>query len=121
MSTHLNRITRTTADLIAELEGESENFDAVGIAVGFEQNAMFIFADDTDRIEKLNAALGQGGQAIGLIGIRQLGKRFAVLSRVFREYKGEQWAKEFLDELSDSCGQKLKHVLGTKPISELLN
>jgi hypothetical protein len=72
MSTHVNRITRTTADLIAELEDESENFDAVGIAVGFDENAIFIFADDADRIEKLSVALGQGGQAIGLIGIRQL-------------------------------------------------
>jgi hypothetical protein len=121
MSSHMNQITRTTADLIAELEGESEDFDTVGIAVGFEKNAKFIFSDDADRIKKLNAALGQGGQAIGLIGIKRLGSGLSVSSRVFREYEGEQWAQEFLDDLSDFCGQKLKHALGTKSINELLN
>jgi hypothetical protein len=57
-----------------EVEGESPNFDAVGIAVGFEESAMFIFADDADRLEKLNTALAQGGQAIGLIGVSKIGK-----------------------------------------------
>jgi hypothetical protein len=89
--------------------------------VGFEKNAKFIFADDANRIAKLNAALGQGGQAIGLIGIKRLGRGHAVLSRVYPEYKDEQWAQEFLDKLSNSWGQKLKHARGTKSINELLS
>ena len=117
-----NRITpRTAAGLIAELEGESQNFDAVGIAVAFEENTRFIFADDANRFEKLGAALAQGGQAVGLIGVKQQGEIVSVSSRPFREYKGEQWVREYLANLSDSCGQKLSKGLGTKPISQLLN
>ena len=49
------------------------------------------------------------------------GKKFTIGSRLFREYNGERWAREFLAELSDSCGQKLLHGFGTNPISRLLN
>src|ERR1700751_3334697 len=115
MATHLNQ-SRTAVELIADLESESPNFDAVGIAVGFEEHATFIFANDESRLEKLNAALSQGGKAIGLLGVRKMGEMFTVGTRVFREYSGEQWAREFLDELSDSCGQKLKSGLGKKAI-----
>ena len=82
---------------------------------------MFICADDADRLHLLNEALMQGARAISLIGIRRIGKQLTVASRPFKEYKGEQWAYEFLDNLSDSCGQKLLQELGTKAISKLLN
>lgn len=121
MSTHLNQSTRSTVELIAELERESQNFDAVGIAVGFEKNASLIFADAADRLEKLNAALTAGGQAIGLIGVTWKGKTLTVFSRLFREYEGEEWAGKFLADLSDSCGQKLSRWSGTKSITQLLN
>ena len=120
MSTHLNQF-RTATDLIAELEAEVEKFDAVGIAVGFEEGATFIFADDVARLMKLNTALAQGGQAIGLIGVNHEGGKLAVSWRLFREYKGEEWAREFLADLSDSCGQKLSQGFGTKPINQFLN
>ena len=107
MSTHLNQ-SRRAVELIAELESESANFDEVGIAVGFEEHATFIFADDENRLEKLNAALSQGGKAIGLVGVKEVGEILTVGTRLFREYSGEQWAREFLDALSESCGQKLK-------------
>jgi hypothetical protein len=89
MSTHISRITRT-AELIAELEVESERFDALGIAVGFEENATFIFADDPSRAEKLSAALAEGGEAIGLIGIKREGKKLTVSSRLYPEQPGTE-------------------------------
>jgi hypothetical protein len=120
MSTNLNQ-PRTSAELIAELESESPNFDAVCIAVAFEENAEVIFANDANHLEKLNAALARAGKAIGLIGIRKEGQVLTLSSRPFREYKGKHWAREFLANLSDVCFQRFSQEFGTKPISQQLH
>lgn len=104
-----------------ELESESPNFDAVCIAVAFEENAEVIFADDANGLEKLNTALARAGKAVGLIGIRKEGQVLTLSSRPFREYKGEHWAREFLENLSEFCGQRLSQEFGTKPTIQLLN
>lgn len=101
---------RTTAELIAGLEAEAEagNFDVVCLAVGFEETAILIYSNQPDRLAALNSAIERGGEPIGFIAVQKQGSvGWSIGSKLLAEYKGEQWAREFIERLADSCGRTL--------------
>lgn len=102
MSTH-----RTSSSLIAVLEAESANFDAVCMVIAFADYSQFVLADDPERLAKLERALDEGGEAIGLIAMKHDRNTLTIGSRLFREYKNDQSARECLEKLADACGEML--------------
>jgi hypothetical protein len=72
---------RTTAELVAELEAEGPKFDAVFLAIGFDESATLIFANEPNKLAKLNRAVELGGEPAGLIAIQKEGNKVRVSSR----------------------------------------
>jgi hypothetical protein len=94
---------RTTKDLIDELDYEKSHFWVVALAVGFERTTTFIFAHEQNRWQKLNQAVSDGGEPIGLIAFNKEQDGSATChSRVLVEHAHEQGAKDYLDRLIDS-------------------
>jgi hypothetical protein len=92
--------SRTTKDLIDEMVAEAEKFNfGVLLAVGFEASTVFIRNDDDERLNKLNEAVGAGGEPVGLIGITRDGDSLTVFSRLLAEHAGEEWATTYMEAL----------------------
>lgn len=92
---------RTMTDLISELEAERDKFFAVALAVGFESSTTFVFADEADKLRKLNMAVAQGGEPVGLIGVVQVPGSCTIYSRALTEHKEDEWVGSYLERL---CG-----------------
>ena len=96
---------RTTPELIQELEEEAKNFTMAAIAVGFESTTVFVFANDPNRLEKLNDAIRAGGEPVGLLAFNLFEGQLAVHSRPLAEYAEETWAPKYLHNLCDTFGK----------------
>jgi len=92
---------RTPSELIAELDKAAPSFTTIVIAVAFEETTKFVFATEKDRLEKLKAAIHEGGEAIGMLGMNQRGNVLSIASRPFREYVNDKIACDCLVSLSD--------------------
>ncbi len=92
---------RTTVDLVSELEAEREKFFAVALAVDFENSTTFVFGDEDDKLHKLNTAIEQGGEPIGLLGIVQIPGSCTIYSRLLQEHSDDQALSLYMDRL---CG-----------------
>ena len=85
---------RTTKDLIDEMNGEkAKGFTLLAIIVGFENRTVFVFDSDPEPLRKLNELVKDGGEPIGLSGIRRIAKKVDFLIRPFTEYEGKDWVK----------------------------
>jgi hypothetical protein len=83
---------RSTLDLIEELEAEAPKFTSVMLAVELDEHkAAFIFANDPERLSKLDNAMRAGGNPLGFIGLGwEEGGRFRqILSTAVKEHEGD--------------------------------
>ncbi len=107
-------MTRTTSDLIEDLDHTITAHDAVydevqtALVVGFyEKHACrMVFYDDPDRLEKLNTMVSGGGSPIGFIKMNRLGRDIALMSRPLSEYAGDPSTAAFFTGLCTGLGKK---------------
>lgn len=104
---------RNTIDLITELDREAPKFFTISIAVGFERETKFVFANDPNRQRVLAELVQAGGEPVGLIGITQepgLVSGYVVTgyTRPFEEFAGEPWVEEYLSQLTRTVGQLIQ-------------
>ena len=98
-------MTRTTRDLIEELDRESKQFNLLALVVGFEKRTDLVYASDESSLEKLNGLVEAGGEPIGLIGAtldRNIG---TIRTKALQEYQDQEWVQGYLDELAQTIGQ----------------
>jgi hypothetical protein len=105
---------RTTADLVTELEFERAKFFVVALAVGFENDSVFIFGDDADKLEKLNAAIKAGGEPVGFIGIVKDDEACTIYARTLAEYAGDQEVSLYLNQLCENVKTLLQIEIAEK-------
>src|SRR5262249_21972297 len=90
---------RTTTDLIEELKQHAEEPGCVfsALVVGFERSTSFVFSDDANSLDKLNAFIRQGGEPVGIVSMFRegCGKR-VVIAQLLAEYSEESWAQQYL-------------------------
>lgn len=98
---------RTTKDVIAELNEDDGRFLVKALAVGFENSTTFIADDESNQLEKLNAAVASGGEPIGFVAIAKTpmqtghGERIHFCTRPLTEYEKEPWADRYLSQLAE--------------------
>ena len=98
---------RSTEDIVDEMKKEAEKFDRAGIAVVFAGGdetvkVNLVASNESDPLSKLNDLVEEGGEPIGLIGVRLNPLR--VSRRLFTEYEAEEWAHEELELLAEAFG-----------------
>ncbi|HWO40122.1 MAG TPA: hypothetical protein VNO32_66005 [Candidatus Acidoferrum sp.] len=103
---------RSTADLIRELDAEEPYFRLVCLVVGFDNHSEFVFANDEQKLKKLNSLVQSGGEPVGLIGCDWGGGQFWVHTRSLVEFKNEAWVEEFLGRCVDELYEAIV-ALGT--------
>jgi hypothetical protein len=103
---------RSAADVIGELDQEAPKFSGLVLAVCFVGKAKLISAMDNHREMKLQTALVEGGDPIGMIGYTIERKRLRFYSRLIPEYVDQAWASDlleclmmkFMNSVSESVG-----------------
>ena len=93
------RSSRSTPELIVELQARAPAFTLAAIAVVNHDLTQFVFAIDDDPLGKLNALIGAGGHPIGLVGTRIAGGTLEYYSRPFLEYQDNPRAVAYLQSL----------------------
>lgn len=96
---------RSTQDLIEEVNGESGKFVVLALAVGFEKRTEFVWANDDDKLEKLNELVKSGGEPVGLIGVTLDSNVATVHTRLLEEHQNEDWAQQYLSALVETVGR----------------
>jgi len=105
--------TRSTADLIRELEEESRKHLFAAIAVSFEDTTIWVLPHDPDRLKVLNEAVSVGGIPIGLIAADQSDRELTVMRRVYPEHvHKQQEASEYLDRLTEEVAELIRQQHG---------
>ena len=100
-------MTRTTSELIEELNRESKKFDYLTLVVGFEKRTGYVVASDKDGLAKLNELVEAGGKPIGLIGATRNNNIVTIRAKAFEEYEGQEWVKGYLGELVQTISQDI--------------
>ncbi len=98
-------MTRTTKDLIEELDRESKKFTSLALVVGFEKHTDYVWASDKDGLAKLNDLVEAGGEPVGLIGAILDSKIATIRARALQEYEDQEWVQRYLGELVQTIGQ----------------
>jgi hypothetical protein len=104
------------ADLIRELHSEAPKFITTRLVVGFQRSSVHINADDPEGLTKLNQAIGEGGEPIGLIGVKIEAGSVRLYSRSLEEYRGEEWAEDFLHRVVQEQARSIG--LRSSPVDE---
>jgi hypothetical protein len=110
-------MTKPSSELIREMQEEAtrHGLDVVCIAVGFDQEARFVFSSERDPQKRLEQSIDDGGEPLGFIGCRQPPKGQTAIQfhiRPFDEYAGEDWVQDYLRELSQLMEQKFLRLEG---------
>lgn len=100
---------RSTQDLIDEMDKETatRQYLDVAIVVGFKDSTTFILGSDADRLKKLNQAVTDGGEPVGILALRGSGNG-AVLARSFPEYAGDSQITQYLQTLAATFAATLE-------------
>ena len=111
---------RSSNELVREMKEEAirHGLDVVCIAVGFDQEARFVFSSERDAEGKLDRSIDEGGEPLGFIGCRQppTGETaIAFHTRPLEEYAREDWVHEYLRELSKLMEDKFRRLEGVAP------
>ena len=105
---------RTTASLIDELKAEAPKFDVLALAVGFEKETKFVFANDPDALKQLNEHVENGGYPMGYIGtVKTMKNRLEVRTRPLEEHAGDAFVPEYLHRLSENFAAQVEKMGGT--------
>lgn len=92
-------------EIIAELERHKRQHFNVKLVVALEKTTELISGNAgtaRDRVERLNAYIDQGGEAIGFIAWTledETGAHWSAAVWLMQEYEQESWAKEHLVSL----------------------
>jgi hypothetical protein len=95
-------MSRTTVDLIDELDIEAANFTKAALVVGFEHTTLYVFSTDENRLSRLDELIRNGGEPIGLFGIDLSHGLLSIHCRTLDEYADTSWAERYLDALLDN-------------------
>src|SRR5690349_7088920 len=85
---------RSAADIVSELDVEAPKFSGLVLAVCFVDKAKLISAADNHRQVKIDAAVADGGEPIGMIGYTFEKRRVRFYSRLLEEHAAETWAAD---------------------------
>ena len=105
-------MTRTTVDVINDLDSAGTHRDAVyqraqtALVVGFEQECRMLFQDDPERLIKFNRMVQNGGIPLGLIKAAKIGNDVNFLSRPLIEFKDDPVTAKLLTELCTRLGKR---------------
>lgn len=109
-------MSRTTRDLIEELDQEAANFTTVALAVGFENTTIMVLSNDPDRQQKLDDAVRNGGEPMGLIGLDNHNQMISVQTRAVAEHAEEEGVEGYLKGLVDNFRKSLLEETGGESI-----
>jgi len=109
-----SRPARSAAGILSELDQEAPKFSGLVLAVCFVSKAKLIAVSDNHRDVKLDAALAEGGEPIGLIGYTVEKGCVRFYSRLLREYAGQTWASDLLECLLMKFMNSVSESLGSK-------
>jgi hypothetical protein len=93
------RSSRTSPELIVELQGRAAALTVAAIAVVHHDVTQFVFASDDDPLGTLNALIDAGGHPIGLVGARIGGGTVEYSAHPFVEYQDHPAAVAYLQTL----------------------
>jgi len=93
--------TRTSRDLIRELEEEGARHWYAAIAVGFDNSSVFVKSTDIDRQRLLDNALRNGGIPLGVIALDRADEAVTVMSWMYPEYAHVEKYRDTLGRLTD--------------------
>ena len=106
-------VRRSSDEIMCELDQEAPKFSGLVLAVCFIGRAKLIAASDNQRQAKLDAALADGGEPIGMIGYTVERGRVRVYSRLLEEYVDQHWASDLLECLMIKFMKSVGESLGS--------
>jgi hypothetical protein len=98
---------RTTLELIEELEREAKSFDQIALVVGVQEHTQFVWCSDGDKVDKLNKLIEQGGEPVGLVGVRSARDVGCFYLRPLKEYEADETTLAYLKKLQTVTGRAL--------------
>jgi hypothetical protein len=104
-------MTRTTNDLINELDNAVTDQDTLcgmtqtALVVGFNLECKMIFHDESDRLQKLNTMVQDGGIPLGFIKVVKIGNDFEFLSKPLTGFEKNEKIQRILNEVCTIIGK----------------
>lgn len=88
---------RTTADLVAELCETATDRSRAALVIGFDDRTEFVWANDPDALQVLNAHIRNGGDPLGFVtGSDDGDGATSVHARPLIEYEQAEWVEKYL-------------------------
>ena len=106
-------MTRTTRNLIDELDaavtGQGASCDRAhtALVVGFDLECRMIFQDESDRLQKLNTLVSNGGIPLGFIKVIKVGDDLQFFSRPLTGFEKNPKILRILNELCTMVGKMM--------------
>ena len=88
-------MTRSTADLITQLQEQGQSVQLAALVVGFEERTEFVWAHEPEPLARLNGLVRKGGEAMAVVTHDRGNVRAVPLA----EYEGEEWVEKYLIDL----------------------
>lgn len=104
---------RTTKDLINELDNAVTDQEAAGnstqtaLVIGFDLECKMIFYDESDRLNKLNTLVREGGVPLGLIKVARVGDDVQFFSRPLKGLEKNPKIRRILTEFCTLAGKTM--------------
>jgi|SRR5215469_11131505 len=95
-------MSRTTVDLIHQLDEVAQDQSFAALLVVFEKNTGIVFSELPDRLERLNALVASGGEPVGLVLVNPTTGKIRV--GPLEEYKNDEKVLAYLREWMDTAG-----------------
>ena len=88
-------MTRSTADLITQLQEQGQSVQSAALVVGFDERTEFVWAHEPEPLARLNGLIQKGGEPMAII-THDRGHARAV---PVAEYEDEEWVEKYLIDL----------------------
>ena len=88
-------MTRSTADLITQLQEQAQSVQLAALVVGFEERTEFVWAHEPEPLATLNGLIRKVGESMAII----THDRGHVRAVPLAEYEGEEWVEKYLIDL----------------------
>ena len=104
---------RTTKDLINELDNAVTDQEAAGnstqtaLVIGFDLECKMIFYDESDRLNKLNTLVREGGVPLGFIKVARVGDDVQFFSRPLKGLEKNPKIRRILTEFCTLAGKTM--------------
>jgi hypothetical protein len=106
-------MTRTIKDLIKELDNAvtdqevSSNIAQTALVVGFDLECKMIFYDESDRLNKLNTMVQDGGVSLGFIRVAKIWNELQFFSKPLTGFEKNPKIQRILTELCTLVGKTM--------------